>query len=93
MKILLTLVAVAAGVGLPLLLLRSRSGDGPQVRVADIPDAVFQELETNGVRFLRIEDGDLAGLGLQIAGDLYGLGPNAGMSTVIEGFNWRPPAR
>lgn len=53
----------------------------------------FQEKEMNGVRFVRIEDGDLARLGLHIVTDLYGLNPSARLDTVVDGFDWRPLAR
>lgn len=53
----------------------------------------FREKEMNGVRFVRIEDGDLARLGLHIVTDLYGLNLTARLGTVVDGFDWRPLAR
>lgn len=49
-----------------------------------------QEQTVNGVRFLRVEDGDLAALGVQIARELYGLAPSSELGTVVDGFEWTP---
>ncbi len=45
----------------------------------------------NGVRYLRVEDGDVATLGVEIMQRLYGLAPNASLKAVVEGFTWKPP--
>jgi hypothetical protein len=48
------------------------------------------EQTVNGVRFLRIEDGDVTQLGVQIVRELYGLAPDAELETVVDGFEWAP---
>jgi len=50
----------------------------------------LREQHENGVRFLRIEDGDLAVLGVQIARDLYRLDPSTPLNTIVEDFEWTP---
>lgn len=46
----------------------------------------MREEETNRVRFLRTEDGDLSALASAILTDLYRLPPEATFQTVLEGF-------
>jgi hypothetical protein len=45
-----------------------------------------QDLATNGVRFLRVEDGDLTGLTMAILTDLYRRGEDTKVETVADGF-------
>ena len=47
---------------------------------------VAREHELNGVRYLRIEDGDLPGFAEAVLTDLYRLAPDATLYTVVEGF-------
>jgi len=47
------------------------------------------EREGNGVRYLRVEDGDLVQLGKQIA-ELYHLQADGQMGMFIDGFEWKP---
>jgi hypothetical protein len=48
------------------------------------------ERELNGVRFLRVEDGDLVQLGMQIVGEFYHLQNDSQMEFNKDGFEWRP---
>lgn len=48
------------------------------------------ERELNGVRFLRVEDGDLVQLGKQIVGEFYHLQNDSRMEFNKDGFEWRP---
>lgn len=48
------------------------------------------EQTVEGVRFLRIEDGDVTKLGVEIVRELYGLAPGAELETVVDGFEWVP---
>ena len=45
-----------------------------------------REAQENGVSFLRVEQGDLAALASAILTDLYGLGGDAALATVADGF-------
>jgi hypothetical protein len=157
MKVLVILGAVAAVALLLLLLGKVRSGNGPTLRVRDVPQAIEQlrqkgrnlaflvfmfeplakpavdginlqlsiengllgldwvlisqdnvadrarveafirlrghavrELEGNGVRYLRVEDGDVSALASAIIRDLYRLGPEATLDTVADGFELVP---
>jgi hypothetical protein len=47
------------------------------------------ERERNGVRYLRVEDGDLVQLGKQIA-EFYHLQTDSQMGMFIDGFDWKP---
>ena len=47
------------------------------------------ERQTNGVRYLRTVDGDLAALGVQIAQQVYGLRNDMVVDLVAEGFEWK----
>ena len=47
------------------------------------------EREGNGVRYLRVEDGDLVQLGKQIAG-FYHLQADSQMGMFTDGFEWKP---
>ena len=56
-------------------------------------DALFRkrgqpgkETEMNGVRFLRVEGGDLSALACAVLADVYELAPDAKLETVVEGF-------
>lgn len=49
------------------------------------------DLKPNKTRVLRVEDGDLVGLGRGVATQLYGLAPDAAVTLIAEGFEWRPP--
>jgi hypothetical protein len=46
------------------------------------------ERDMNGVRYLRVEDGDLAKLGVAIACELYGLALGAPVELIVESFDW-----
>jgi hypothetical protein len=48
------------------------------------------ERELNGVRFLRVEDGGLVQLGMQIVGEFYHLQNDSQMEFNKDGFEWRP---
>lgn len=50
------------------------------------------EKEMNGVRYLRVEDGDVVRLGLAILDRLYGLDGGARVGTVMRGFRWKSGA-
>lgn len=45
-----------------------------------------REIEMNGVRFLRVEEGDLTALASAVLSDIYKLAPDAKLGTVVEGF-------
>jgi hypothetical protein len=45
----------------------------------------------NKTRVLRVEDGDLVALGMDIATTLYGVAPDAAVTLIADGFEWRPP--
>jgi hypothetical protein len=47
------------------------------------------ERELNGVRYMRVEDGDLVQLGKQIA-DFYHLQADSQMGMFVDGFEWKP---
>jgi hypothetical protein len=49
-----------------------------------------RELEGNGVRSLRVEDGDVSALASAIIQDLYNYGPEANLDTVADGFKLVP---
>jgi hypothetical protein len=49
-----------------------------------------RELEGNGVRYLRVEDGDVSSLASAIIRDLYKYGSEATLDTVAEGFKLVP---
>lgn len=51
---------------------------------------VVQERELNGVRFLRVEDGDLPELGLQLLHDLYGVQPDVELGLFVGRITWSP---
>lgn len=46
--------------------------------------------ETKLGRYLRVEDGNLAELGVQIVGEFYGLGCDGEMDMYTDKFEWRP---
>jgi hypothetical protein len=48
------------------------------------------ERELNGVRFLRVEDGDLVQLGTQIVGEFYHVPKDTQMEFNKDGFDWKP---
>ena len=48
------------------------------------------EREGNGVRYLRVEDGDLVQLGRQIAEGFYRLQDDSEMGMFVDGFEWHP---
>ncbi len=78
--------------GLDWVLL-SRANVADQSKVEEFVNGrghAVQERQENRVRFLRIEDGDLAVLGVQIARDLYRLDPSTPLNTIVEGFEWTP---
>ena len=55
-----------------------------------------QQRERNGVRYLRVEDGDLAVLCRDVITKLYGRDENETVEMLVEGFEWTPlipPAR
>lgn len=47
----------------------------------------------NGVRFLRVVAGDLAGLGMRLCTEVYGLALDADLSLVAAGFEYEPDAQ
>jgi hypothetical protein len=47
------------------------------------------EREGNGVRYLRVEDGDLVQLGKQVA-EFYHLQADGQMGIFVDGFEWKP---
>jgi hypothetical protein len=49
-----------------------------------------QEKDMNGVQYLRIEDGDISELGVQIAAELYRLGQDGHMGMFTDKFTWQP---
>jgi hypothetical protein len=51
------------------------------------------ELKPNKTRVLRVEDGDLVALGRDVATKLYALAPDAAVTLIAEGFEWRGGAR
>ena len=48
------------------------------------------EREGNGVRYLRVEDGDVVQLGEQIAQEFYHLRDDSEMGMFTDGFEWHP---
>jgi hypothetical protein len=48
------------------------------------------EKERNGVQYFRVEDGDLAMLGIQIAAELYRLDRYGEMAIFTDKFKWSP---
>jgi len=48
--------------------------------------------EENNVRYLRVEDGDIAGLGVKIATEFYHLNPAAEVDLIVESFDWKSGA-
>lgn len=55
-----------------------------------------QKREQNGVRYLRVEDGDLALLCRDVITKLYGRDENETVEMLVEGFEWiplSPPSR
>lgn len=48
------------------------------------------ERERNDVHFLRVEDGDIAELGIRIASEIYLLEPDAEMGLIVDGFEYDP---
>ena len=49
-----------------------------------------QMQERNGVRYLRVEDGDLALLCRDVITKLYGRDENETVEMLVEGFEWTP---
>ena len=45
--------------------------------------------EMNKVRYLRVEDGPIADLGVQIATDVYRLKPADRINVIVDGFDWK----
>ena len=45
--------------------------------------------EENNVRYLRVEDGDIATLGVKIATDFYHLDPTSEVDLIVESFDWK----
>ncbi len=46
--------------------------------------------EMNGVKYLRVEDGDLPQLCMSVVTGMYGLKPSDQIDLIAEGFEWRP---
>ena len=64
-------------------------------RVADFIRSqhhVVAERQGLRVPYLRVEDGNLVGLGTAIGRQLYGLGPDSLVQLTANGFTWRSPA-
>jgi len=78
-------------IGFDWILLAPRNIADKDKIVAFIKDKHYKVLERegNGVRYLRIEDGDLVQLGKQIA-EFYQLQANSQMGMFIDGFEWKP---
>ena len=85
--------SVADGaIGLDWVLLAPRNIADKDKIAAFIKDRHYtvSERELNGVRFLRVEDGDLVQLGLQIVGEFYHLPKDSQMEFNKDGFDWKP---
>jgi hypothetical protein len=54
---------------------------------------VKREIDDDGSSYLRVEDGDLGRLGLQIVTELYGLSSDQMIDFYKGGFEWKPRAR
>jgi len=53
---------------------------------------IFQELESNNVRYLRATGPNIDKLGFEIITKLYKLQPNVKLEMITEGFEWQSPA-
>lgn len=49
------------------------------------------EREMNGVRFLRVEDGDVAALGSRIVSEFYMIEPDTRFGLLVDGFDYEGP--
>jgi len=78
--------------GLDWVLLAPRNIADKDKIVAFIKERHYTVLERggNGVRYLRVEDGDLVQLGVQIVGEFYHLPKDSQMELIIDGFEWHP---
>jgi hypothetical protein len=47
-------------------------------------------MEGNGVRYLRVESGDLTKLCSSVITDLYRLPKSSSLEMIVEGFDWKP---
>lgn len=50
------------------------------------------KLTENEVTYLRADDGDIVGLGMQIATELYRLKPDDTITMIVDGFEWQEGA-
>ena len=76
-------------IGIDWVLLGPRNiADKTQISkyIASMGHKVF-ETELNGVSYLRIEDGDLARLGLSIVEEFYKMPPDADIGLLVRGFS------
>jgi hypothetical protein len=79
--------------GLDWVLLAPRN-IADETRIADLARSLgfsTRTAEMNKVRYLRVEDGDIAALGMRIAKDLYGADDASEAALIVEDFDW-PPA-
>ena len=83
---------VNGAIGLDWVLLSPRNIADKDKIAAFIKDRHYavSERELNGVRFLRVEDGNLVQLGIQIVREFYHLPENSQMEFNKDGFDFRP---
>ncbi len=78
--------------GLDWVLLQPRNITDKEkiVGSARLRNQVVVEREDNGVHSLRVEDGDIVGLGVQIVKELYRLDDDDAMELYSDNFDWKP---
>jgi len=78
-------------IGFDWILLAPRNIADKEKIIAFMKDKHYLVLERegNGVKYLRVEDGDLVQLGTQIA-EFYHLQADSEMGMLMDGFEWKP---
>jgi hypothetical protein len=69
---------------------RNIEDEGRFVAFARNRGFTFKSQELNGVRYLRVESGDLVALCRGVITDLYAVPPGEKIELIAEGFEWRP---
>ena len=79
-------------IGLDWVLLVPRNKADKDKIVAFIKERHYTVLERegNGVQYLRVEDGNLVQLGMQIVQEFYHLRSDSEMQMFTDGFEWHP---